>query len=530
MHRSEALNLALPVYLHAHAQPHRPALVVDEERFTYAQLAQSAGRVAGWLRERFAEPNLAPRVGILAGRSYETYAGILGTCWAGGTYVPLNPKLPVRRLKEIVERGQLHAVIADRRGAAHLPEISLARPLHILTPQETALPLSADSVTDWSALKPLENLPPPVALHADHPAYIIFTSGTTGIPKGVAVSVGNVVHFLACMHALHHLGPEDRVAQYTEISFDVSVSEMFACWQGGAALFVVPEPLVMGPAGFFKEHGITFWMSVPSAIPMMQRMRQVQPGLLPALRVSIFGGESFDTQLAKKWQAVAPNSIVYNLYGPTEATVACFLQRLTDPPVETPGRGTLAIGRPYAGTQAAIIGPSGDFLQTGEVGELAISGPQVALGYFEDDDLTARCFRVLDHPIGGKSRWYLTGDLAFRDAQDVFHCLGRIDHQVKVMGHRIELEEVEAHLRAVCRTQSAAAVAWPVVDGLALGIVGFVAGGGSVATCVWDELRQRMPTYMVPKEVRTVEVLPLSNNGKVDRVALRKVLEQECSA
>ena len=501
-------------------------LVVDDQQYTYAQLARAAASVASWLRSRLPDAAGGARVGILAARSFETYAGILGVCWASGTYVPLNPKLPDRRLAEIVDRADLQAIIADRRGAAHLPRL-LGAPSHVLAPTDASAAQPAASITSWQSLAHDEEPLPPAALAPDHPAYIIFTSGTTGVPKGVTVSVSNVLHYLACMRSMHHLGPADRVAQYFDTSFDVSVSEMFICWDGGAALYVVPETKVMGPAGFFRQHEITFWMSVPSAIQVMQRMKQAQPGAFPAMRVSIFGGEGFTTELARIWQAAAPNSAVYNLYGPTEVTVACLLQRFTDPPVETPQRGMLAIGRPYPGLHAVVLGANNEFLKIGEIGELAINGPQVALGYFGDEELTARRFPTLDHPTLGISRWYLTGDLAYRDAQGFFHCLGRIDHQVKVMGHRVELEEVEAHLRAVCMTQAVAAVGWPVVDGHVAGIVGFVSGSALVPAAVRDQLRDRMPLYMIPSKVLTLDRLPLSSNGKVDRQALRGMLERE---
>jgi D-alanine--poly(phosphoribitol) ligase subunit 1 len=512
---SDVLNLALPVFCHAKEQPAHAALVVDEKQYSYADLASAAARVAAWLKNG----SLAGRpirVGILAARSFETYAGILGAAWAGGTYVPLNPKQPASRLRFIVEKAGLSAVIADHRGAVHLKELEGALPAKVLLSEGMSTLLSGDADTA-----------PPAAVAPDHIAYIIFTSGTTGVPKGVAVSVSNVKHFLACERAMYHIRPADRVAQFFETSFDVSVSEMFACWDGGAALHVVPENKVMAPAGFLRQHEITYWQSVPSAIMVMSRLKQLQPNSFPALRVAIFGGEGFTLELARAFQEAAPNSFVDNHYGPTEATVACTYQRLTDPPVLTPERGTLSIGKPFAGTQAAIVGPAMNFLGADEIGELVLSGPQVALGYFGDDQQTSRRFPTLNHPRLGTSRWYLSGDLAFYDQDGNFHHLGRVDNQVKVMGHRVELEEIEAHLRVVCRTDEVAAVAWPVVNGQPAGIVAFVCGGGVQPAQVREELRSRMPAYMIPAKVLPMEALPLSTNGKVDRHVLRSFLEQK---
>lgn len=522
-------NLAHAFFAHAKAQPDHPALWVDDRTYTYAELAEAAGRVAAALRSQADVIGPAPRVGILAGRSFETYAGILGTCWAGGTYVPMNPKQPAKRLSDIADRAKLGAIFADRRGAKHLGEMTSALPRLVIAPAEAVAPDSAIKLTTWESLRPqrLADITPPAAVTADHPAYVIFTSGTTGVPKGVAVSVANVAHFVGCMRAMHHLGSADRAAQFFETSFDVSVCEMFCCWDAGATLYVVPDVKVMAPAGFLQQHEITFWMGVPSAIQVMHRFKQLSPGAFPKMRVSGFGGESFTAELARLWQSAAPNSTVYNMYGPTEATVACLQQLFSETAIETPDRGTLSIGKPHDGLHAAVVGPAGEFLKSGQTGELAVCGPQVALGYFGDEEFTARRFITLNHPEIGASRWYLTGDLALCDDAGFFHCLGRIDHQVKVMGHRVELEEVEAHLREVCKTQDVAAVAWPLVNGNAAGIVGFVSGGAMPSSVVRDELRRRVPPYMIPSRVLTLEAIPLSMNGKIDRKALSQMLERE---
>jgi amino acid adenylation domain-containing protein len=510
---AEALNLALPVFLHARSEPGRLALVVDEQAFTYGQLAGGASRVAAWLRSCISRTDRAWRVGILAARSFETYAGILGTAWAGAAYVPLNPRQPAARLASILERADLDALIVDRRGAEHLAALARALPPRVL---ERLHELPADP-----------GAMPPASLPPDHPAYIMFTSGTTGAPKGVVVTVSNVVHFLSCVRSQYDPRPEDRFGQFCETSFDVSVFEMFACWNAAASLHIVPENKLMAAGGFIRQHALTVWTSVPSVIPMMKRVSQLRPGSLPSLRVSFFIGESLSVAAAETWQAAAPNSVVDNQYGPTEATVACIVHRLTEPAVETPGRGTLSIGRAYPGMEAEIVAANGGFAAVNEIGELALCGPQLALGYLDDPEQTERRFPNFDHPRLGRSRWYLTGDSAFRDEAGQLHCLGRVDHQVKVMGHRVELEEIEAHLRAVCGTETVAAVTWPIVDGLATGVVAFVSGGALTPAAARAALRDRVPAYMVPHQIVTSDSLPLSAHGKVDRAALRKLLDTE---
>jgi acyl-coenzyme A synthetase/AMP-(fatty) acid ligase len=222
------------------------------------------------------------------------------------------------------------------------------------------------------------------------------------------------------------------------------------------------------------------------------------------------------------WRIAAPNSAIINLYGPTEATVFCLAQRVGVPHPLTPGRDFMSIGFPMVGSEAAVLDGQGVEVPDGAQGELALAGVQLADGYLNAPELTARKFPV----IGGK-RWYLTGDLAMRDPTGAFHCLGRIDNQVKILGHRIELEEVDAHLRDVTNALMVGTVAWPLANGGAQGLVGFVGMRGIDDAQVRAVLKTRLPAYMVPSRVVALEHMPLNQSGKVDRNALRQLLAKE---
>jgi D-alanine--poly(phosphoribitol) ligase subunit 1 len=521
-----SLNLAFSVYCHATTNPTHNALVVDDSPHSYVQLAETASRVATWVRSRAVNGQRPPRVGILGYRSLEVYAAILGTAWAAGTYVPLNPKYPAPRLATLLGQAGLDAMVVDQRGSAVLGELTASFPSAVLLGRGMTADLPGRHITTWEELAGTPETISPLPVPPEHPAYIIFTSGTTGVPKGVVISAASVAHFLACLRSQYHIGPEDRVAQFSETTFDVSVFEMFTTWQGGASLHVVPEKHLMAPAGFIQKEKLTVWSSPPSVIMLLSRMRLMEPGAFPTLRISSFAGEGLPVSSAQAWQAAAPHSVIENQYGPTEATITCISQRLTDPPAETPGRGTLAIGRSYPGMTAGIVGSDGMFLGPGEVGELALSGPQLALGYLDDPEQTARRFPLLDRPGMGPARWYLTGDLACCDHEGRFHVLGRVDNQVKIMGNRVELEEIEAHLRAVCGTDAVAAVAWPVVNGNATGIVAFLCGSQLSLAAVREQLRARLPNFMVPRKVVELESWQLTANGKVDRKRLRNMLDE----
>jgi acyl-coenzyme A synthetase/AMP-(fatty) acid ligase len=254
----------------------------------------------------------------------------------------------------------------------------------------------------------------------------------------------------------------------------------------------------------------------------MRDTRSLQPGSLASLRYSSFGGEPLPLASVLAWQAAAPGSAIDNLYGPTEATVDCAGQRIEPgaQPIVTPGRGVLAIGTAHPGTELEVLGADLRPVPAGEAGELAIAGSQLTLGYLGAPELTAERFPVID----GR-RWYLTGDIAMQDAAGVFHHLGRIDNQVKIQGYRVELEDIEAHVRAIACTDQVAAVAWPVEDGVARAIVCFVARNEVPAGRVREALRHRVPSYMVPEAIHEITALPLNASGKLDRGKLIARLE-----
>ena len=516
-------SLATHFFLNAGRRPNALALSVGDRDVTYSELSAYANRISNWIRARCTCE--APRIGILASRSWEAYAGILGTSWAGGAYVPLNPDWPEERLANALNMAALDALILDYQGLK-----LLSGRLSRLVPENLLLPSSNSSfslvaggpntiVSGTDILSPVDDSSPKEA-NPNHLAYLMFTSGTTGLPKGVTISVGNMSDFLVGFQNRFEFAPEDRVSQTFELTFDLSVMSMLAAWTSGASLHVVPANQLMGPSRFIREKRLSVWFSVPSTIACMRTLRMLTPGAFPTLRYSGFCGEPLPLASVEAWHAAAANSVVDNLYGPTEATIACLAQRYDhNEPVVTKERGIIAIGKAFAGTHAAIVDPSNRFLTTGERGELALSGGQVSSGYLNDAKKTAARFPVINGEV-----WYLTGDFAYLDEDGLFHHLGRTDHQVKVLGNRVELEEIESYLRLICKTESVAAVAWPVVDGSAQGIVAFVSGCNASVERIREDMSRCVPKYMVPGRVFVLESLPLTFSGKVDRNALQQRL------
>lgn len=518
-------GLAQPFYTHYLNRPARPALFVEGQIYTYGELGALAGSMASVL--------LAPgqdrveRVGILASRSPEAMAGILAAAWAGVTFVPLNPKYPEDRLLSILKQSRLDALILDEGGMHALTERVLAQaPKLLLGPRLEERPLGTGSrLLGRQAFAEAQAIPAPVQCSGDDIAYILFTSGTTGVPKGVMVTHGNVSHFLQVSQSRYRIAPDDRLSQQSEITFDHIVFDLFMAWGAGASVHVVPETMVMAPAEFIRRQALTVWFGVPSGIAFLSSMRLLKPGYFPSLRLSLFAGEALPKESADAWQAAAPKSRIDNLYGPTEVTVDCLWQPYSEPLAITPNRGVVAIGRPYDGMRAAIVDAENNVLCQGQTGELAVSGPQVSAGYWENPELTAKRYPRLHHPEFGDGIWYLTGDLSYQDEAGIFHYLGRVDNQVKVLGQRVELEDVESHLREVCQTDLVAVVAWPMQHGSAQGLIAFVAHAIPDQSQVKELLRHRLLAYMVPRRIIPIERMPLNLNGKVDRKALVAMLD-----
>lgn len=518
-------NPALPVFEQCQRTPDRLALFADGIELSYAALARRAARLAAELRARGI--GRRSRVGILGSRSLIAVEAVLGVAWCGAAYVPLGLRWPAERINLVASMTRLDALIADEAGAKLLTAEMAAGTKVLVLPavgfgdlqtgggERTVIRFAWHDVSESQPES--AELSGPEEMAADDLVYVIFTSGSTGIPKGVMIASASLAAYLAALGARKVMTPEDRASHFTELSFDPSVGEIFVPLYAGASLHVVPSVNAVSPARFIREHQLTIWGSAPAAIAWLRDTRSLQPGSLPTLRYSSFGGEPLPLASVRAWQAAAPNSVVDNLYGPTEATVDCAGQRVEPgaTPVVTPERCVLAIGTPHPGSELAVFGPDRHKLPAGTVGELGIAGLQLAVGYYEATELTAERYQIID----GK-RWFLTGDLAMEDAAGQFHHMGRLDNQIKIHGHRVELEEIEAHLRAVTQIDQVAAVAWPVADGVALGIVGFVGQCGPTEGLIREALRKRLPPYMVPATIHKLAALPISTSGKIDRRAL----------
>ncbi len=511
------------------SSPRRPALELGELRLSYEQLWDYAGRITARLAS-VVEPSERV-VAVLADRSVAAYGGILGILASGRGYVPLNPKFPVARTLAMLQASGCKTLIVGREAAAILNSLlpSLERPLTLIIPDDGWAPppaiLSPHQVIPATQLTKVAALSDPV-VDGDDTAYLLFTSGSTGKPKGVAVSQSNVVAYMEYAAGRFSINCEDRCSQNFDLTFDLSVHDLFTCWDGGATLCPYAEQ-TLTPATVVDELALTVWFSVPSVAMFASRLGLLQPGAFPSLRWSLFCGEALSSSLAEAWQRAASNSILENLYGPTEATIAITYYRWNS--ASSPAKcinGLVPIGCPFEGQQACAADEEGALVPPGSTGELCLGGSQVTRGYLNDPEKTAKSFVRLKHT--GDQIWYRTGDLVRQDERGCFYYLGRRDFQIKVNGYRVELQEIDLVLRQAAQTELAVAIPWPLSDGSASGIVAVLSGSDpSRDSQILAACEAKLPRYMVPNSIRHFAQIPLNVNGKIDRGKISEMLSLE---
>jgi amino acid adenylation domain-containing protein len=504
----------------AERHPARTALEVDGRKVTYEELVVAARRIAGAITSGEGEP----RTAILGHRSAHALAGVLGCGIAGHAYVPVHAGYPADRVREMIDRSGVRTFVVDATALALAVEVLPTVSTGVVIVED---PAAADRFAGGPHRVVVAGERDPIATTADlgpdAEANVLFTSGSTGRPKGVRVTHGNVGAFLDAVLSRYELGPTDRFTHLFDLVFDLAGFDLWAAWSVGAAVIVPNKGQTLLPGRYAAETGITVWFSVPSSANLAAQQKALQPGALPGVRYALFCGEALSAEVAAKFQAAAPSAVVENLYGPTEVALACTAWRWhPERGADEAHHGIVPIGVPFPGLRARVSDPEGREVAPGEVGELWMTGPQVALGYLGDPEQTARAF--VEVP-GDPGRWYRTGDRVRRPvaAGEPMAYLGRGDSQVQVNGFRVEVGEVEAALRKLVPDSLAAVIPWPPGLGRCDALIGFV-GGDFDGKALRRELASRLPFYMVPREIRVLPALPLNVNGKIDRKHLAALL------
>ena len=485
------MNLTQRIDHWATAAPEAIAHLSGDKTLTYGELRERSDGLASYLTKRFSD-DCRP-IAVLGHREPEMLIAFLGVVKSGRPYVPIDIALPQRRIDQI------------------------------LASSNAALTLTPDQIRQFSTS---ELGAPTIPVEKNEPFYILFTSGSTGEPKGVIITLACLEHFISWMLAEQQFSNRVEVfLNQAPFSFDLSVMDMFCSLATGGTLFSISRDLVENPKKLYRalaSSGVTTWVSTPSFAQMCLVEDKFAEAMLPHVRRFLFCGETLAPQTAAQLLARFPQAQVWNMYGPTEATVATTSIQVDAAILEK--YSPLPVGRVMPGTKVFIVDENGAELPANERGEIIVTGPNVSPGYAGRSDLTARAF--FEHR---GLRAYKTGDLGcFRDSLLFFE--GRIDEQIKLSGYRIELGDVEANLRALPTVRDAVVV--PVKkSGVAQSLTAFVTlfarnetSDFKLAHNLRSQLGERLPAYMLPRKFIFLDTFPMTANGKVDRAALTRSL------
>jgi amino acid adenylation domain-containing protein len=505
------------------------ALWVGGQDYSYSDLHQLASHLAGG----FPAPSKEgyDTCAIFAHRSVVAYAGILACHLTRHAYIALTPVQPVGRSQSIISQSQPAVVIADSACLPELPKLlqTLVKPVVVLLPDQMETPgwakgfakhIFLDQSQLTKSAEPREG--------RDHDlAYVMYTSGSTGEPKGVMVTHHNVMTYTRNVTDYLAYDENDRFIHLPELNFDLSVHDLFAAWNVGGSLYCVPHDEVMIPDDFVRRHRLTAWTSVPSAVAILKKFKKLRPSSFETLRVSMFCGEPFPGALAADWMTAAANSRVENFYGPTETTVAITAY----PCSRGTGEPVLPLGEPFAGQEVLICDEQLNPLNQGELGELLLGGSQVSVGYWGRPDLTAAQFIEKDFPGYSSRRWYRTGDLACDQPGVGLSYKGRATRQIKIHGYRVELGEIEATLRKFSGKEFVAVVPVQGRTAGALYLSAFIEGlRAEHEKSIRTESANVLPHYMMPRYIFGIEQMPLNPNGKIDYAELERINERRVKA
>ena len=504
------------------AHPDKPALVDDQRTVSYEQLYRDAGRIAHCLRANGVRRQ--DRVVICMKRSAQVVVAIMGILKADAIYVPLDAKAPTERLLKVIKDCQPSAMICDEAALPALDRVksqvpSVRRVLVFGARTEG----TGDTPRIYWEQAVSDSVPPP---HYDNidadAAYILYTSGSTGSPKGVTISHLNVGNYIEWAVEYFQINGDDRILGTAPFHFDMSTFDIFTSLKAGATLCIAPERLLLFPnklLDLIEKEGVTLWKGVSSLLMYLSSTGSLKEGRIPTLEKVLFGGEVLATKHLMNWMRQYPAKRFFNVYGPTETTgiSACYqVER-----VPSAANEAIPIGKACANTEIFILTEDNRRAERGETGELCIRGSGLSLGYWEDEEKTARSF--VRNPLGRTQhdRIYRTGDLARQREDGVFEYLGRKDFQIKYMGYRIELFEIEQAILSQDNIHQASVVLCDSNQSEVQELVAFIAGPGLMdLDSILEELSQVVPSYMLPKRIIPMAEIPLTDRGKTDRAAL----------
>jgi amino acid adenylation domain-containing protein len=505
--------------------PENVAFVHEQTAIGYADLEHQSSRLAGALAELGVRPG--DRIALLFDKSVEAIVAIFGVLKAGAAYVPIDAGAPACRAHQIIRScGVTHLVGAVSAAKAVLSAEEPDSPLrHALLAEGSTDGLEAPgtiTLTSFTQALAAQSPEHPGARVTDgYPAYVLHTSGSTGVPRGVVINHVNALTFVDMARAFFDVGPADRLCSHAPLHFDLSVFDLFVAVKAGAAAVSFPKQLSIFPkklAQSIEDQKVTIWNSVSSVLSMIAERGMMDRFAYEALRLCIFSGDVMPPKYLRELKRRLPRSRFFNVYGQTEANSSTYYEVTAIPDED---RWKIPIGRPFPNFDVFALGADGRPIEkAGQEGELYVRAGSVAMGYWGKPDQTAEKF-VKDPlvPISSQNV-YRTGDVVTLDDAGDFVFVGRTDHMIKRHGNRVELGEIELTLASLPGVKQAVVVTLPDPI-LGNRLIAYVAGDDLTKGAVVAHCRASIPSYMIPDEVEIREVLPGTSTGKVDRTALR---------
>lgn len=503
------------------------AIKTSNEDISYNELYKRSISIAD-----FISTNKYKKVAILGYRSVNVYAVILAAIFANQTYVPLNPRFPVKRTIEMILDSDVDAIIVCKECAAYLKkllkEAKIDKDVIVEASDEfceqdfskessyniTRLSFTASNKTENGESSKID-------FDENKPIYVIYTSGTTGKAKGVIVSYFHFFSYIEKILNYYNYNENDVFSQMSEITFDLSLQDLCSSILSGGTLIPIPKEYLFCPAPIISKFKITVFHAVPYVISMLKKMEMLEPELMNSIRISIFVGEPLWYEQVRDWIKSCPNSIVYNTYGPTETTVIIMHYKVYDPKIMTIDtlkelEGVVPLGTTFPRAKAGIFNDYNVELAKNEIGQIYLAGDQVGLGYLNSKEKTNEAFLNLDGTL-----WYKTGDNGYVDDNGNFIFKGRRDDQVKINGFRVDLLEIDEKLRLASKRR---AMSIPLRNELnqITNLVAAVEGDedNKIKDDIVSTLKNYLPFYMQVHDIVFIKEFPVNYNGKLDRKAL----------
>ena len=511
----------------AERRPEACALVCNGQRTTYGELEKASNRLARALKAAGCKPG--DRVALLLPKSIQAIIGIFAALKADCMYVPLDVASPAGRLARMLQASDSRCLLASGSTAPRLNEAAAqmdpgSLPLVGWMDGGATLVQGMTAVFYWGDVLRLSESATDRRTNDPGPAHLLFTSGSTGMPKGVVITHSSVIHFVEWALRYFGIGASDRISGQPPLHFDLSTFDIYGSVAAGAQLHLIPPELCVLPhrlAAFIRDSELTQWFSVPSILNHLARFDAVRWHDFPSLRRLLWCGEKFPTPALIHWMRRLTHVEFFNLYGPTEATIASSCYRV--PRCPESDTVDIPIGEPCQGEQLLVLDELMRPIEPGKTGDLYISGVGLSPGYWRDTEKTSEVF--LTHPDGSGVQIYKTGDLARVGDDGRIYLLGRSDSQIKHRGYRIELGEIESALHGAPGVQDAAIVAIdaPGLEGAAICCAYVPHPDSGVSTpSLKKHLAEVLPHYMVPSHWMVLERMPRNGNDKTDRAGLKE--------